>query len=291
MIMKWFFMKDEFIVANGIRMHYVTEGEGEPLLLLHGFPQFWYAWRHQIPVLSKHFKLIVPDLRGYGQTDRPPHIADYNIDLLGKDIVSLIQALGYKKAHIVGHDWGGAIAWHLALEHPDVIHKLIILNCPHPRIFSKALRSNFSQMRKSWYIAFFQLPYIPELLFKLFGRKMVKDAMRGSAIKKEAFTDEDINIYYNELMKPGAFSAALNYYRAAMRTIVCSKPSSTKMISTPTLVIWAENDIALGKELSYGMERLFSGPFMLSYVPHCSHWVNEEQPEKVNELIISFLEK
>lgn len=282
--------EDKFIRVNGIQIHYVIAGKGDPLILLHGFPQFWYTWRRQIPVLSQKFKVIVPDLRGYGQSEKPPQISDYNINLLAADILELIHALGYQKAYIVGHDWGGAVAWNIAMEHPEVVEKLAILNCPHPAAMAKALRTNFRQMRKSWYLFFFQIPYIPELAFKMFGKQILKGALRGSSMRKDTFSDEDLEKYLLELQKPGAFSAALNYYRAAFRQM-SKAPKSTgplKKIAAPTLLIWGEKDLALGKELTFDMDKFFSDGFEIRYIPDCSHWVNEEQPELVNQLLRSF---
>lgn len=281
----------KFIRVNDIQMHYVTAGQGDPVILLHGFPQFWYAWRHQIPELAKHFKVIVPDLRGYGQSDKPLKISDYSTHILSSDITALIHALGYKKAHIAGHDWGGAVAWQTALEYPEVVDKLAILNCPHPFALTKALRTNFRQIKKSWYIFFFQIPYLPEFVFKMFGRQMLERAMRNSTLRKDTFNDEDLNKYLLELQKPGAFTAALNYYRAAFRQMCQAKKSSGPMhkINAPTLLIWAENDIALGKELTFDMDPFFNNSFEIHYIPNCSHWVNEEQPELVNQLLIQHL--
>lgn len=278
----------KFSQVNGIRMHYVSAGDGDPVVLLHGFPQFWYAWRHQIPALAKHFKVIVPDLRGYGKTDKPAKVADYRADIIASDIADLIRALGYKKAHIAGHDWGGAIAWNIALKHPEVVDRLAVLNCPYPILFSKALKSNFHQIRKSWYIFFFQIPCIPELVFKLFGKSIIKAAMRGNAIRKEAFTDEDLEQYLSAMQEPGAFTAALNYYRAAFRSRLHVKKSDgkKKKIAAQTLLIWGEKDSVLGKELTYGMDPFFSGSLDIHYIPNCSHWVNEEQPDLVNSLLI-----
>jgi pimeloyl-ACP methyl ester carboxylesterase len=277
----------KFVQANGIQIHYVTQGEGTPVILLHGFPEFWIAWRHQIPALAKHFQVIVPDLRGYGQTERPSKVADYNISLLAADIECLIKALGFENAHIIGHDWGGAIAWNLALQYPEVVDRLVVLNSPHPVIFSKALRSNFRQILKSWYIFFFQLPHIPELIFRMNTQNMIRGLLRNSTIQKDTFSDTDIEHYVKALNEPGAMTAALNYYRAAFRKR--NSITRVKKIDAPTLLIWGEKDIALGKELTYDMESLFTGPFSIEYILNCGHFVNEEQPELVNHLLMDHL--
>lgn len=279
--------EEKFIDANGIRIHYLTAGNGPPVVLLHGFPESSYAWRHQIPALANHFRVITPDLRGYGQTDKPPNISNYKMSTLVADTIGLIHALGYDKTHIIGHDWGGAIAWNIALNEPHVIDHLAVLNCSHPQKMARALRSNYRQMLRSWYIFFFQLPYLPEFLIKINLRHLLEDIFTGSIIRKDAINDEVLDVYQKNLQKPEAISSALNYYRAALR--YPNRESKLKKITVPTLLIWGENDTALGKELTYDMESLFSGPFQLKYIPNCSHWVNEEQPEIVNQLLLDFL--
>lgn len=283
--------KHEFVISNGIRIHYVTAGEGPLLILLHGFPQFWYAWRHQIPELAKHYKVVVPDLRGYGETERPQNVSDYRLSLVSADITGLIQALGYEKAHIVGHDWGGSVAWKIAMDQPQFVDRLVVINSPHPYKMIKALRSSFSQMAKSWYIFFFQLPYLPESAFNMSPRGILEKLFKGAAIRKDAFKDEDIDQYLKAIEKPGALTAALNYYRALRESVKEEKSEAKKKIGAPTLLIWGEKDTALGKELTYGMESLFTGPFSIQYIENCSHWVPEEQPELVNRLVDQFVQK
>ncbi|MET0151439.1 MAG: alpha/beta hydrolase [Candidatus Binatia bacterium] len=284
--------KHEFVEANGIRIHCVTAGSGALVLLLHGFPQFWYAWRHQIPALASRFKVVAPDLRGYNDTEKPRRVADYRTGVLAADVAGIVRAFGRENAHLVGHDWGGGVAWITALQRADVVNKLAILNCPHPMLFVKALRSNFRQLGRSWYMFFFQVPALPELVFRLLPRHMVERTFRGMAVRKETFTDEDLRRYREALEKPGALTAAINYYRATFRNFSAMREieRAPKQIGSPTLVIWAENDVALGKELTYGMEPLFRGSFRIEYVSNCSHWVNEEQPELVNRLLLEFLD-
>ena len=197
----------------------------------------------------------------------------------------MIHALGYQKAHIVGHDWGGAIAWNIAIDFPEFVDHLCVLNCPHPYIFAKALRTNFRQIMRSWYILLFQIPYLPEYLLE--SKNALKKILKGQTIRKDTFTDYDLDFYYENLQKPQALHSAMNYYRAAFRYDL--KKGKKKMIEVPTLLIWAENDAALDKDLTEGMDPLFSGPFHRHFIPNCSHWVNEEQPEIVNNLILKFL--
>ena len=273
-------------------LHYVSSGKGPLVVLLHGFPEFWHAWRHQIDPLSENFHVVVPDLRGYGETERPPHIDDYRYENLVEDLVGLIHGLNYEKAHIVGHDWGGAVAWKMATDHPQMVDRLIIINSPHPSKFAKALRISPEQRKKSWYLFFFQIPYLPELLFKLFPKKFINLTFKDITLTPETISPEDLEIYRKTLEKPGAFQAALHYYRAAFRKKKTASSQSEKqenLISAPTLIIWGEKDSALGKELTEGLEPLFSGPFHIHYMPDGSHWVNEEKPAEVNTLLLEFL--
>lgn len=273
-------MEHTFQKVNGINIHYVTEGSGPLVVLLHGFPENAYSWRHQIPALSKNFKVVAPDLRGYGETDKPQDIPSYRLDNLVSDLTGLIQALGYQKAHIIGHDWGGAVAWACAITKPQFIDHMIILNSPHPQIFGKALRTNLRQMLRSWYIYFFLLPRLPEYFFKLSPKKFM-DQVFGKTLE-----ESDIAKYQEPLEKPGAFTAALNYYRAALSN---RHLLPKRKITVPTLLIWGEEDPALGKELTYNMEPLFSGPFQIAYLPHAGHFVHEERPDQVNRLLLPFL--
>src|SRR5262245_58570023 len=156
-----------FAVVNSVRLHYAEAGEGPLVVLLHGFPEFWYSWRHQIKGLAAAgFRVIAPDLRGYNESDKPPGIASYRLELLTQDIVELIQHAGEKRAHVVGHDWGGGIAWWLAMQNPQVVERLVILNAPHPVAFFRELRRP-AQLLKSWYMFFFQLPWLPEVMLRV----------------------------------------------------------------------------------------------------------------------------
>jgi epoxide hydrolase 4 len=283
--------RHETVHANGIRFHVVTAGDGPLVLLLHGFPQFWYAWRHQIPALATRFRVVAPDLRGYGETEKPPRVADYAVATLAKDVVELVHALGENRAHVVGHDWGGGVAWTVALRHPEVIDRLAVLNCPHPIAFAKALRSNLRQLARSWYVFAFQLPWLPEWALTRGNARIVQPMFREMATRPGTFSDDDLDRFREALLVPGAATAAVNYYRAAFRDFadLRAEERAARTIEAPTLLVWAEDDVALGKELTEGMEGYFRGPFRIHYVPECSHWVNEEQPDLVNRLLLEHL--
>ena len=275
--------------VNGVRLHYVTQGAGPLLILLHGFPEFWYSWRYQIPALAKHFTVVAPDMRGYNESDKPAGVASYHIDRLTGDVEGLIHAFNEERAGIIGHDWGGGVAWAFAANYPHMTEQLVVLNCPHPGTFQKALQENRQQLRRSWYIFYFQIPWLPELGLRLFRRRFIAQAFRGMAVRKEAFPDKELHKYAEALETPGSARAAINYYRAAFRHRLRHGAIHLPQISRPTLLIWGEEDTALGKELTYDMDEYFSDRFEIKYIPKCSHWVQQEQPEVVNQYLLEFL--
>jgi pimeloyl-ACP methyl ester carboxylesterase len=276
--------KHEYIVSNGIKLHYVTQGEGPLMLMLHGFPEFWYSWRHQIPEFAKDYKVVALDLRGYNESDKPSEQSAYGMNEFIKDIEGVIQGLGYDRCILVGHDWGGAIAWCFAYAHPEMVERLIVLNIPHPAKFAEGLR-NPQQLLRSSYAFFFQLPVLPELLIQWSDYQAIESALKGMAINKSTFSQADIEIYKDAASKRGALTAMLNYYRNAFSSFWQQKWS---LLEVPTLMIWGENDTALGKELTYGTEQYVRN-FQIRYIPNCSHWVQQERPDLVNEYIREFL--
>lgn len=274
------------IAVNGITLHYVTQGEGPLMLMLHGFPEFWYSWRHQIPEFAQDYKVVAVDMRGYNDSDKPQDLSAYSIQELIKDIEGIITGLGYESCILVGHDWGGAIAWYFAYSYPRLVEKLIVLNIPHPAKFAEGLRSNPQQILKSSYTFFFQLPVVPELLFEFNDYQAIEMAFQTQAVNKNAFSPADITAYKNAAAKRGALTAMLNYYRKTMWELVFDK--EWNVLEVPTLIIWGENDTALGKELTYGTESYVRN-IQIHYIPNCSHWVQQEQPERVNQYMREFL--
>jgi pimeloyl-ACP methyl ester carboxylesterase len=282
-------LQHSYITVNGIQMHYVTAGSGSLLLLLHGFPEFWYSWRHQFAALSQHFTVVAPDLRGYNETDKPTW--GYEADVLVTDVLELLRALGYERASVVGHDWGGALAWLLAIYYPQRVERLAVLNMPHPALMARALLTNDNprQRRRSGYALLFQLPWLPELLFRLRDYALVEQAFRGMAVRQDTFSDEDIDAYKDAISKPGALTAAINWYRALPRARRLLAQHDLRVV-VPTLMIWGEDDRVLGKDLTYGTED-YVPDLVLRYIPACSHWVQHEQPELVNQYLLEFLGK
>jgi epoxide hydrolase 4 len=272
-------------------LHCVTQGEGELVILLHGFPEFWYSWRHQIPALARHFKVVVPDLRGYNDSDKPQ--SGYDLDTLSADIRGLIEGLGYLRAHIVGHDWGGAIAWHMAQKFPHYLDRLAILNAPHPQRFMQEMVSNLDQLRRSWHVLAFQIPGLPEWLIQSNLQSFVKNLFQEQAIRKGAFTARDTEIYRAALAKPGVLSSAINYYRQWLAPQVWFRSwgRSPDPITVPTLVLWGEDDFLLSHTMTEGISQLVNAPLQVKLVPHCGHWIQQEAPHTVNRELLSFLRK
>ncbi len=276
-----------YIQINGIRMHYVTAGSGPLLLLLHGFPEFWYSWRHQIDALSPYFTVVAPDLRGYNDTDKPSW--GYSIDVLVADVLELIRALGYERAVVAGHDWGGMLAWMLAIDYPHRVERLIAMNIPHPALSLQALSRNPRQILRSAYVALFQIPWLPEKLISFNDYALLEWAMCSMVFRQNTFSDDDIHAYKDAISKPGALTAALNWYRELVRGGSIGRLNNRPLqVAVPTLLIWATGDAALGVELTYGTEH-YVPDLRIRYIPNCSHWVQQEQPELVNDALREFL--
>ncbi|MBD2180898.1 alpha/beta hydrolase [Planktothrix sp. FACHB-1355] len=275
-----------YINTNGIKLHCVTQGEGSLMLMLHGFPEFWYSWRYQIPQFSKDFKVVALDLRGYNDSDKPTNKSAYVMDEFIKDVKGAIETLGYQKCVLVGHDWGAAIAWNFAYTYPEIVERLIIMNVPHPAKFFQAFFTNPQQLMRSWYIFFFQLPVLPEFVLQLSDYKAIKSVFIKTTFNKNNFASADIETYKNAAAKPGAIKAMLSYYRNIFRQVFIKEV--WQILEVPTLMIWGENDTALGKELTYGTEA-YVRDFQIKYIPNCSHWVQQDRPEVVNQYMREFL--
>jgi epoxide hydrolase 4 len=277
------------VTANGIDFNVAVAGSGERLALcLHGFPETSFSWRHQMPMLANLGYLVwAPDLRGYGKSSRPEGVEAYAIEKLEEDVAALIEASGAKEVVLVGHDWGALIAWNYAMFGRVAISRLIIMNVPHPALAQKGLRTA-RQLRKSWYIFFFQLPFIPERMLARHGAQAIGQMFRGMAVDKSRFPNEVLKVYRDAALIPGALTAMLNYYRALIRGLRRNRDRGAPKISVPTLMIWGEEDAALGKELSIGTDAYVSD-LTLRYLPKVSHWVQQEAPETVNLMMQAWL--
>jgi len=282
----------ELVQTRGLRFEVAIaggSGTGDKLaLLLHGFPECAYSWRHQVPVLAQlGYRVWVPNLRGYGKSDRPLSVSDYALDKLEQDVADLIEASGARSVTLIAHDWGAAIAWSYAMYNPGKLERLVIMNVPHPVLMQKGLRT-LKQLRKSWYMGFFQIRGLPEKLMSLGDFAAIGRAFRDSAVHKERFTDADLEVFKKNAAEPGALSAMINYYRALPSSLALGKKRGAPKIETKTLLIWGEQDIALGKELTYGTDQLVSD-LTVRYIADASHWVQQDRPDAVNAMLNAFL--
>lgn len=284
--------RHEYAHVNNIRVHYVTAGEGPLMVMLHGFPECWYSWRHQIPAMAERFRVVAPDMRGYNQTEKPVGVGNYRMGALMGDVQGLINHLGESSAVVVAHDWGGGVAWPFAAYYPHMVDRLVILNCPPPAVLMRHLVNNRAQLRRSYYMFLFQLPLLPEAVMRARDYELIERAFRGWAIDKTAFSDHDITMFKEAAAKPGALTGGINYYRAAFRQFLRSPRQGGNegaKVRCPTLIIWGEEDQALGKELTYDFHMEVEGPLEIKYIPACSHWVQQEQPGLVNSYMREFL--
>jgi len=279
--------REGFAELQGLRMHFVTCGEAgnEPVLLLHGFPEFWYSWRFQMPALAAEgYFAIAPDQRGYNLTEkRPP----YDIETLVNDLVHLLDYLGIARCHVVGHDWGGVTAWSLASYHPERVKSLCIMNAPHPNAYLDAVKSFSSQLFKSWYIYMFQIPRLPEWVLSRKDYKAIRNIF--SVVPEEYMSAEDVEHYVTAISRPGALEAAIGWYREIPKqTRKHGGSLPNPQIDAPTLVIWGENDPALDVACNATLER-YVPQLKIVYLPEASHWVQLDHPEIVTENLLDFL--
>jgi len=262
---------EKYIDINGLKLHTVIIGEGKPLLLIHGFPDFWYGWKNIIPLLKDEFQLIIPDTRGYNLSDKPEGVENYRMNLLVEDIHGLIKNLGYNDVYLAGHDWGGVVAWVFAEKYPKLIKKLAILNAPHPKIFQKQLQTNKKQRKASYYIFEFLKPNGEQFLFED-DYKWLKWAVFSGKDRKKNFTAEDEKKYMEAWSQPGAITGGVNYYRANL-----DFSDITGIINVPTLVIHGMNDVAV---LPGVLEELDSyiEDLKTIKIENASHWVMHDDP-------------
>jgi pimeloyl-ACP methyl ester carboxylesterase len=276
------------VETNGIRLHAVEAGpESGPLvILLHGFPELWYGWRHQIgPLAAAGFHVLAPDQRGYNLSDKPRRISDYNLDTLALDVVGLIDAMGEEKARVVGHDWGGAVGWWLGVKHADRLERLALLNIPHPKVMRRTLYKSSEQRKKSSYMFFFQVPGLPERGFRRNGFSFAIKALQTTS-RPGLFTDVDLDFYREAWSQPGAVRSMIHWYRAALRSQP-KPPTTSRVVGVPTLLLWGTKDRFLGQEMAQPSIDLCDDG-RLEFFPDASHWIQHEEPERVNQRLIEF---
>ena len=276
------------IATNGITLNVAEAGpaDGRPVILLHGFPESWYGWRHQIgPLAAAGYRVLVPDQRGYGASDKPRGVAAYALDTLADDVVGLIDASGHPTATVIGHDWGGVVAWAAIARHPARFDRAVILNAPHPDVMVRELKGNPGQLRKSWYIFALQLPWLPErMLHRADFRTLVEGMTRSS--RAGTFSAADFERYRAGWSVPGALTAMVHWYRAGFR--IEHAPFPDPLVNVRTLMIWGMKDRFLGPGLARSSYALCESA-RLEWIEAATHWVQHEEPDRVNGLILDFL--
>jgi pimeloyl-ACP methyl ester carboxylesterase len=280
--------------ANGLDFFALEEGprDGPPVLLLHGFPELSRSWRHQLPALgAAGWRAVAPDLRGYGQSGQD---GPYDLRTLARDVRDLVRALGQERAVICGHDWGGAVAFGAAVYHPEVVERLVVMNCPHPGVMAEELAGNPRQLRRSLYMFFFQLPWIPEWTLTRNGAAQVARALRGGSAVRQAWPRQETDHYRRAFLQPGAARAALGYYRAAFRSWrAARRDGRASPIAAPTLVVWGALDRFLGRET---VDPAKMAPYFAAgnapavrFLEEAGHFVQNEAPERVNAILLEWL--
>ena len=286
-----------FADVNGVRLHYVTEGDGAPIVFVHGFPEFWYEWRRQLTEFGRDHRAIAFDMRGHNLSSKPTALEAYRVDRLVEDVRALTEHLGLRRVTLVGHDWGGAVAWAFAIAHPDRLERLVIVNAPHPAIFGRLLREDPAQQKASEYMLAFRSAKAEELL-AADGYAVLKRIVLADLLARGCLTAEDERAYVAAWSQPGALTGGLNFYRAARVGPPArgGEPASgtlgtgdgASMVRVPTLVIWGEQDTALLPQNLDGLER-YVPELTVRRIPDGTHWVIHEQPELVTRLIREFI--
>lgn len=276
--------------VNGIALHVVLAGpaRGKPLVFLHGFPEFWFGWRHQIDhFASSGYRVIIPDQRGYNLSAKPAGIASYSIDMLAKDVVGVLDAATDSKAFVVGHDWGASVTWYLAARYSERVSRAAMLSVPHPRIFTKNLITNPAQLRKSWYIFFFQLPWLPERILRRRDWALLIRALRDT-LPRGVFSHSDLEQYKESWNREGALTAMLNWYRAALLSpSKFAVDSEASRVKVPALLIWGKHD-QFADEAMARESLQYCDDGRLEVFETATHWVQHEEPTRVNSLLSQF---
>jgi pimeloyl-ACP methyl ester carboxylesterase len=293
--------------VNDLDVHYVTTdpdpeavdhptGDAPLVVLLHGFPEFWYAWHGQLdPLADAGYRVVAPDLRGYNRTSQPVGVDSYRPGELVADVRGLVEHLGCAEAAVVGHDWGGTVAWETAIREPDLVRQLVVLNAPHPEVYQRTLLRSPEQLLKAWYVLAFQVPWLPERLLAADDYRAVGE-MLADTVQPDAFTDADVRRYKDAMARSESLSGPINYYRAiaresaerALRSLLPGEEPREATVSVPTLVVWGEQDRALSTDLLDGLDRRVAD-LRIERLPDASHWVQADAPAEVNARLLDFL--
>lgn len=289
-------LKHEFADVNGVRLHYARAGQGKLILFVHGFPEFWYAWKNLLPEFGRDHLAVAPDMRGYNLSSKPADVSDYAVPHLVDDLRALAKSLGHEKFVLVAHDWGGGVAWSLGIHHPECLEKLVIINAPHPALFERELNRNPAQQAASQYMLLFRSPKAESTLAAN-NYAFLVDAVLTRGLKKGHVTEDDRQAYLAAWSQPGALTGSLNWYRAAgigpptkadAEAHSFEPSAGPSKVKVPTLVIWGERDQALVKENLAGLEE-YVPDLTVRRIADGTHWVIHEHPTLVAAHIREFL--
>jgi epoxide hydrolase 4 len=279
-----------YVQVGGVKLHYAQCGTGDKLvILLHGFPQFWYSWRYQLVALGSQYTVVAPDMRGFNLSDKPERVSDYEIQHLVDDVTGLIRHFGVKQAAVIGHDWGAGVAWATAMRHPEYIWKLGALQVPPLPIWRRNM--SIGQALRSWYMLFFQIPRLPEYWMSAGSFAALKRTFRSTTARPGVFDEFDIKQYVDAISRPGALTASINYYRANLRSMFFRRNQNgwRNRIDVPTIFIFGEQDFAIAPTTVEGVDKVVDAPYTELRFPNSNHWVQEELPVDVNEALLKFL--
>lgn len=280
----------DYAQVGSVRLHYATAGQGPGLIvLLHGFPEFWYSWRNQIVDLSDEFTVVAPDLRGYNLSDKPKSITDFEIPKLLDDVTGLINHFGRESAFVAGHDWGASIAWALAFRHPEYVDRVACLQVPPLPVWKK--NQSLRQFMASWYMFFFQIPALPEMLLSMNDYQILTRALKTSAAEEGTFSDEVISEFKKAWSEPGALTSAVNYYRANILKRLLGGSVAAPKLSVPSMFIYGEKDHAILPSTVEGVSEMIDAEYEEVRIPEAGHWVQQEAPQAVTDALRGFFSK
>jgi pimeloyl-ACP methyl ester carboxylesterase len=278
-------VRHHVVDAGGVELHVAEAGAGRPMLFLHGFPDFWFAWRHQCKALAPAgFRVLAPDMRGFNLSGKPVRVAEHRLPILAGDVEAIVRHFALEDVTLVAHDWGAVVGWHVAMCQPVWLRRLAILNTPHPVTYLRGLR-RLDQVRRSWYILYFQLPWLPEWQLRLGGGSTLRNILRSDPERPGAFTDDEIAYYVRAHLHPGALTGALNCYRAAFRAGRREFAGPKSRIDVPTLVLWGDADRYLRSELAEPPADLVPNA-VIRHFPGASHWLMVDRADDVTRALM-----
>ncbi|XP_072457268.1 epoxide hydrolase 3 [Notamacropus eugenii] len=274
--------------TSGLRLHCVSKGQGPLMLLLHGFPEIWFSWRHQLMEFCHDFHVVALDLRGYGSSDAPTHVNCYTIDALTTDIKDAIEALGYSKCVLVAHDWGGILAWNFSVYYPSLVERMVVVSAPPMFVYQEYALHHPSQLFRSSYVFLFQLSWLPEKLLSASDFQILKSTFTHPMTGIHGLTNDELEAFLFSFTQNHGLVGPLNYYRHLFSHF----PLEHQELTTPTLLLWGEKDPYLESGLVESISRYFvPGRLVSCILPDAGHWIPQAQPEQMHQYMWAFLKR